>query len=154
MPAPRLVIGVGNPSRGDDALGPRFLEALADRWSEAIAAGAVELLTDFQLQIEHALDLVGRRQVIFVDAERGLDAPYALRPVLPTVAPVYTTHVLAPAAVLAVYANLEGPPPPAWVLGLRAESFELGAGLSPRAEEALREALPAFLRWAEAEPGR
>ena len=50
--APLLVFGYGNPSRGDDALGP----ALVDWLRRQRRGGAeVELLTDFQLQIEHAL---------------------------------------------------------------------------------------------------
>ena len=60
---PTLVFAWGNPSRGDDALGPCFLEAL-----EAMAPDATELLTDFQLQVEHSLDLVGRQKILFVDA--------------------------------------------------------------------------------------
>ena len=67
-PAPLLVLGVGNPSRGDDALGPLFIERAAEALKERVAAGELELLTDFQLQIEHALDLEGRRRVVFVDA--------------------------------------------------------------------------------------
>jgi len=66
--APLLVLAVGNPSRGDDALGPMLLEALH---AEGIDGdGQVELLGDFQLQIEHVIDLRGRRAVLFVDAAR------------------------------------------------------------------------------------
>ena len=68
MSAPLLVLAVGNPSRGDDALGPLLLERLqADGWD---AGGQVELLCDFQLQVEHTLDLQGRSAVLLVDAAR------------------------------------------------------------------------------------
>ncbi|MBL8482901.1 MAG: Ni/Fe hydrogenase, partial [Rhodocyclaceae bacterium] len=40
----------GNPGRGDDALGPLFAERI-----EALDLPGVECLTDFQLQVEHAL---------------------------------------------------------------------------------------------------
>ncbi|MDP2785684.1 MAG: Ni/Fe hydrogenase, partial [Sulfurimicrobium sp.] len=63
MTAPLLVFGYGNPSRGDDALGPLLLEQLA-----ALNLPHVELLTDFQLQVEHAVDLQGRERVLFIDA--------------------------------------------------------------------------------------
>ena len=66
MTAPLLVIAVGNRSRGDDALGPALLDGLRDD-----AAIGVDLLEEFQLQVEHALDLVGRRGVLFVDASRA-----------------------------------------------------------------------------------
>ncbi|NBS18146.1 MAG: Ni/Fe hydrogenase, partial [Gammaproteobacteria bacterium] len=63
-----LILGVGNPSRGDDALGPLLIEQLETLLSqeERAAAGGIELLTDFQLQIEHALDLLNRSLVLFV----------------------------------------------------------------------------------------
>ena len=63
--APLLVFGWGNLSRGDDALGPLCVERL--RATVAQAAN-IEYLDDYQLQIEHALDLVGRQRVLFVDA--------------------------------------------------------------------------------------
>jgi hypothetical protein len=54
--APLLVLAVGNPSRGDDALGPALLDALAALAAQgADRLGDIELLSDFQLQIEHAL---------------------------------------------------------------------------------------------------
>ena len=71
-----LVLAVGNPSRGDDALGPQFLEQLTiwqdqrDDWEE------VELLSDFQLHIEHAVDLENRKLVLFVDASVSCPSPF------------------------------------------------------------------------------
>jgi hypothetical protein len=47
MPAPLLVIGIGNPSRGDDALGPLFIERaeiLAGRRARARPDGAADRL--------------------------------------------------------------------------------------------------------------
>lgn len=72
MTAPLLVLGWGNPSRGDDALGPMLVDALVAYAGRALPAGTVDCLSDYQLQIEHALDLVGRERVLFVDAARGL----------------------------------------------------------------------------------
>ena len=47
-----VVFAVGNPSRGDDALGPLLMAGLEQQdWP------GVQLVSDFQLQIEHALDL-------------------------------------------------------------------------------------------------
>jgi hydrogenase maturation protease len=124
--APLLVLAVGNPSRGDDALGPMLAERL-----EAEALAGVEVTTDFQLQVEHALDLVGRRTVIFVDAGTGTPAPFEWRSVSADATLLHTSHALSPEAVLETYARVESAPAPdAWVLCVRGESFELGAGLS------------------------
>ncbi len=48
---------LNNPSRGDDALGIGTLLLERRHESGADAAGDFKLLTDFQLQVEHALDL-------------------------------------------------------------------------------------------------
>jgi hydrogenase maturation protease len=128
-PAPLLVLAVGNPSRGDDALGPALAERL-----EALAPPGVEVLVDFQLQVEHCLDLCGRRLVVFVDAGAGTPAPYELREPRATGRLAHTSHALDPEAVLAAYRRvLVSEPPPALVLCVRGESFELGAPLSATA---------------------
>ena len=53
----------------------------------------------------------------------------------------HTTHALSPEAVLDVYArSLQRPPPPAFTLCVRGETFELGEGLSAAACDRLEEA--------------
>jgi hydrogenase maturation protease len=129
---PVLVIAVGNRSRGDDAIGPLLLDRLAAWLSNGDRGADFELLEDFQLQIEHALDLAGRRLVLFVDAGTGTPAPFAFRTAVAT-APGggHSSHALAPEAVLGVYRQITGDnPPPAFVLCVRGETFELGEDLS------------------------
>ena len=140
--APLLVIAVGNPSRGDDALGPILLERLGGE------ADAVELLTDFQLQIEHALDVTARRAVLFVDAALpGTVNGAALTTIRadPRLAPA--SHALRPQAVLRVAAQLDRAVPPAWLLAIEGASFELGDGLSATAERHLEAALQLARDW-------
>ena len=121
-----LVLAVGNPSRGDDAIGPELAARL-----EAAALPGVEVITEFQLQVENALDLVGRQRVIFVDAGTGTPAPFELRPLAPADDFLHTSHAISPEAVLATYRRVTGEAPPeAWVLCVRGESFELGEPLS------------------------
>jgi hydrogenase maturation protease len=138
-----LVFGYGNPSRGDDALGPMLVERL-EPWlvSEPQSAGRVECLTDFQLQIEHALDLVGRKRVLFVDAHIHCPAPWQLSVLQPAVDASYSTHAISPASVLRVYQQIhEADPPPSFLLGIRGKRFELGEPLTDAAESHLASAL-------------
>ena len=144
-PAPLLVLGVGNPSRGDDALGSLFIDRVAEALQSEVRAGRVELLTDYQLQIEHALDLVGRQRVVFVDASVRAEAPYHYARVLPDRDESFSTHAMSPAAVLDTHRTVVGEPPSAWLLAIRGESFELGDGLSPAAAVNLEAALRFFV---------
>ena len=140
MTAPILVFGWGNPSRGDDALGPLLLERL-----EALALPDVEFLTDFQLQVEHALDLRDRKHVLFVDAGIGLAAPFCVSPVSARRDASFTSHAMTPQAVLQAYCDVEGaPPPPATLLEISGSRWELGDPLS----EAAQRHLDAAARWA------
>lgn len=142
-----VVLAWGNESRGDDALGPLFLEA-----AEAIAGELdvdVAFVGDFQLQPEHATDLLGRDLALFVDASRGLAAPFALRELEPRRDATFTTHGMSGEAVLAAYVAAFGDaPPPAFELAIRGESFALGAGLSPSAQRALEGAVALFAHMA------
>ena len=135
--APVLVFTWGNPSRGDDALGPALYECLL----EAQAAGrlpGVELLTDFQLQIEHALDLRGRERVIFVDASLDAAAPFDFRVLQAERDASFTTHAMSPGAVLSVFEQVERQaPPPAFLLSVCGCDFGLGNPLSPAARRHL-----------------
>jgi len=143
-----LIVGIGNPSLGDDALGPLLIERLETLLSQEdpTAALNIELLTDFQLQIEHALDLLNRSLVLFVDAHLDCSAPFELTAIKPQTNRSVSTHALTPEAVLRVYEDVHHlSPPPAFQLGIRAESFELGEGLSPKAHLDLEAALDGVL---------
>ena len=131
---PRIVIlGCGNPSRGDDALGPAILERV-NRWIDAHPGKPVVAVEDFQLQVEHILDLEDRDLVLFVDAAAsGLD-PYTLTRIQPMVDSSFSTHSISPQAVLHAFRALgRGEPPHSFVLGVSGHSFELGEDLSSEA---------------------
>lgn len=143
MTAPVLVFGWGNPSRGDDALGPLFVEQV-----EAMGLPGVECLTDFQLQVEHALDLHGRRLILFVDASVDAEAPFSVEPIAPARDESFSSHAMTPQSVLQVYCDLEDEePPPAWLLAIRGERFELGEPLTPAAARGLEAAVEWVTEW-------
>ena len=140
-----VLFGYGNPSRGDDALGPLLLER-AEAWLATQPGLTVEAVADFQLQIEHALDLQGKDLALFLDADAGCTPPFTLCSVLPAQDASYSTHELSPEAVLQVCCEVSGQePPPAYILSVRGERFELGEPLSTAAARNLDEAW-AFLQ--------
>lgn len=144
MSAPLLILGWGNLSRGDDALGPLFLQRLRASLPSTLYEH-IEFLDDYQLQIEHALDMVGRQQVLFVDASLSCPAPFEVTELSAVQDASFTTHALSPQALMHIYQDLQGErAPPCIQLAIRGEAFELGA---PPSEAALAH-LEAALRWA------
>ncbi len=139
MIKPVLLFACGNPSRGDDALGPMLLQKVGE--STLIDFEQVELLSDFQLQIEHAMDLRQRQLVLFTDASVSCKAPFEFSRLQPAYDPTYTSHAMSPAAVLSVYESIyQEQPPPGFLLSIKAERFELGDNLTGRAGEHFRHA--------------
>lgn len=129
-----LLFGYGNPGRGDDALGPMMVEAI-----EKEAYPQVECLTDMQLQVEHAMDLEHRRQIIFVDADMSCRAPYEYAQLAAEKDGSYTSHAMTPSALLYAYRRVfERDAPPAYLLRIRGYDFELGAPLGGLAEKNLK----------------
>lgn len=139
MTAPVVIFAIGNPSRGDDALGPEICGRLQEWLENEGIADRFELVEDFQLQIEHALDLQARTLALFIDAGMNTPAPFVFRQIQPSTAVAHTTHALAPEAVLQVYLQTEDCMPPlAFVLEVRGDDFELGQALSLTAQENAR----------------
>lgn len=138
MPAPILVFAVGNESRGDDALAPLLLRDLE---GSADAAGRVELIEDYQLQVEHVTDLIDRSAVLFVDADMSCAEPFHFSEISAEKDSSYTSHVMTPFALLHTYRQVYGTDaPPAFLLRIRGYDFELGNSLSDRAAANLEEA--------------
>ena len=134
LPAPVLIFTYGNPSRGDDALGPEMFDLLARRKRETRDLDRVDLLTDFQLQIEHAVDLENRQCVLFIDAGMSCAEPFELQPLQAERDDSFTTHAMSPAAVLSVYEQInQHAAPPAYLLTIRAYEFGLGVPVSATA---------------------
>lgn len=133
--APILVFAYGNPSRGDDAIGTVIFNLLEKHKQETSQLDNVDLLTDFQLQIEHAVDLEHRRLVLFIDANVSCAAPFEFQKLQAEQDDSYTTHAMSPAAVLAVYQKIHRQePPPAYMLSIRGYEFGLGQEMTEQAK--------------------
>ena len=135
MPKPILIFAYGNLSRGDDALGPLLLEYVEEHSN----LNQIDLLCDFQLQIEHALDIEHRELVLFVDASVACQQAFSFTQLKANKDKSYTTHAMSPSAVLDVYQSIKHQaPPPCFLLSIKAEKLELGEGLSNAAQQHLQ----------------
>ncbi|MBU1689905.1 MAG: hydrogenase maturation protease [Gammaproteobacteria bacterium] len=136
MTAPLLIFAYGNPSRGDDALGPQLLDLLAESRAQHPEWSEFELVTDFQLQVEHSVDMDGRDLALFIDASVSCPSPFLFSPLQPALDARFTTHEMSPQAVLHVFEQVyQRTAPPSFLLSVRGESFHLGEPLSPAAVE-------------------
>ena len=142
MVAPVLIFAVGNESRGDDALGPLLLRELGTWLISNRISDQFELLEDFQLQIEHAMDMKDRRLVLFVDAGMDTRTPFSFYHAQANSEPVLYSHALEPASLLKVFEQFYNETPPeVFILCIRGEQFELGEDISRQAEDHLANAL-------------
>ena len=131
QPQQLVILAYGNPSRGDDALGPYLLQQM-----EILCQSEknIEFIEDFQLQVEHVLDLATSELVLFIDASVSCFPPFEFTQLQAKPDITYTSHALHPAAVLYAYQQVYHQlPPPAFLLTVRGETFELGEPLSKSA---------------------
>jgi len=142
MPAPILIFAIGNESRGDDAIAPLLLRRLAMWLDEENINDRFELLEDFQLQVEHATDMFGRELILFIDAGLNTPAPYIFYRAKNNVSRTLFSHAITPESVLSTYQQIyQQTPPPAFVLCIRGEQFELGTLPSPDADQRMESAM-------------
>ncbi len=148
MRAATLIIGYGNPSRGDDALGPAAIDAVERLMASHPEWGDVDFVTDFQLQIEFVTDLAERRRIVFIDATASGAEPFIFGPLQAKQDASITTHALSPASLLTVFRDFHGDDaPPSFLLAIRGYDFELGAPLSEGAQGNLHAAIAMLEQW-------
>jgi len=139
-----LVIGYGNPLRGDDGVGCLVAEEVAKHLFDP--ESKVKVVACHQLNPELAEAVAETRAVIFVDASVEL-TPGEVK--VSTVAPdrfspAAITHQMKPSALLATASELFGQAPPAKTVAIGAASFEMGMQLTPPVRDAIVRAMRAI----------
>ncbi len=138
-----LLIGYGNPGRGDDGLGP----ALAERLLQKDLPGLVVDI-DYQLTVEHAHDVINFDLVIFVDASIDCNAPFTFKEIDPTKVSGFYSHSVSPEVVLTLAKDLFAVEPVAYLLGIRGYCFtEIVEQLSKKAANNLALANKFIIAW-------
>ncbi len=131
----KVVIGIGNPLRGDDAIGAEAVRALEGRLPPGVEAVHVQ-----QLGMDLAERLGTASLAIFIDARQGTPPGQVQAEKVEANSCLGTSafsHFFDPATLLAAVQALYGRHPEAWLLSINARTFALGAPLSPPVQEAL-----------------
>jgi hydrogenase maturation protease len=119
-----LVVGYGNTLRGDDAFGP----VVADRLRQIVDSDRVHVLSRHQLTPELAEDIAVCDRVIFIDASRASPAgELVCRPLdAGESGAAALVHTVGPDQLLALARLVYGRAPPATLVTVGGQSFELG----------------------------
>ena len=143
-----LVIGYGNPLRGDDAVGWRVASAVAGWRLPDVQAMAVHQLTP-----ELAVPLASARLAIFVDARlAGEGEAFDLRSLGTEIPEITLGHVSDPQFLLALVRSAYGRQPPACLITIPATNLALGVGLSPSSRREMKAALRRIARIVRDDP--
>ncbi len=138
-----LVLGFGNPGRGDDGLGPAFAEAV-----EKLALDHVDVDADYQLVLEDAEAASKHDIVLFVDADIQCAAPFYCEEVEPAgsnLKPGFSTHGVTPVEVVTLAKELFSSRCRGFLIGIRGYEFdEFKETMTEKARENLHKAIDFF----------
>jgi hydrogenase maturation protease len=151
-----LLLGYGNPDRGDDGAAWHILNQLfLDRnmpdtdlfTSDLIPLTEnIDVWFNFQLLPEYTETISEYQKMVFIDAHTG-EITEDLN--FHKLAPAYTnspfTHHMTPSSLLSIAESITGKYPESWMLSVRGYEFEFNCSLSPRTKELCSQAI-ALLR--------
>jgi hydrogenase maturation protease len=143
VPARRLVVGLGHPDRGDDAVGARVADEVAGRRDDLLVRHLLDPLALLDL-------LPGAEALVVVDAALST-APLgtvevfdvASHPLPALAGSRRSTHGMSLATVLDLARTTATLPPSAWVVTVAAQRFDLGSPPHPD----VHAAVPAAAAW-------
>lgn len=138
-----LIIGFGNPLRGDDGVGDVVCARLQQLDLRDVVVMSVQQLTP-----ELTVPLSQARRALFIDAtmEQQLD-PVSVRQLDSDEAGSLATHAFQPESLLALAQLLYGRSSPAWLLTIRGCDFCHGDTLSEAAQQHISQAMPMLVDW-------
>lgn len=145
-----LVIGIGNPDRGDDGVGPMVARALEDRLSPGITV--LERNSDGLGLIG---DWAGHDTVICIDAAAPMGEPGSIHRIdlsvseLPPDVAFTSSHAFGLAEAIALARTLGSMPQAMIVYAIEAAQFDHGAPLSAEVAAAARQVAEDVAREAE-----
>lgn len=132
-----LICGIGNVGRQDDGLGWAFVD-----WLEAEGhCRNADVRRNYQLLLEDAELISGKRRVLFVDATKDSSvASFTVERAAPMLDFSFTSHAISIPALMATSQQCFNRLPTVHVLAIRGFEFDLAMGLTPAAQDNLNDA--------------
>lgn len=129
-----LIYGIGNVGRQDDGLGWAFVD-----WLEAKGyCRNADVRKNYQLLLEDAELISGKRCVLFVDATKDPSvASFTMERAVPLMDFSFTSHAISVSALMATSQQCFNRLPTVHVLTIRGFEFDLAMGLTPAAQSNL-----------------
>ncbi len=134
------VYGIGNPSRQDDALGILFTDSMK-QWAESHKLSNISFDSNYQLNVEDALNISEMDIVIFVDASVEPIEDFNFRTLRAKKSTPFSTHSMKPESVVALCEELFGKKPKVYLLTIKGYSWTLSAPITEKARANLAKAL-------------
>jgi hydrogenase maturation protease len=131
---PLLVIGYGNELRGDDGVGPRVAQTVAN-WNRPDVRG----IAVHQLTPELVPELATAERVVFVDA--SVDSMPRWQILTPIHDARILGHTSSPAWLLELTRELHGRAPEAWLATIQARNLGFDSKLTLEAEHGIEDVL-------------
>ena len=130
-----LILGYGNPLRGDDGIGWVAAEQLAKKFSDP----GICVLARQQLTPELAADAAQVERLVLIDATQdGIAGKVGVEKIAPSESTESAfTHQLKPGELLACAHELYGRAPETWLVSVAGASFECSDKLSAPVAAAL-----------------
>lgn len=138
-----LILGYGNPDRGDDGVAWYILMRLfEEKMIKDVDLFCCEFLSlnqsidvwfNFQLLPEIAENLSSYKKAFFIDAHTGeIKDDIKLSKIKPVFDNSPFTHHMTPSSLLALTKTISGTHPQAWLLSVRGYEFEFNRTLSEK----------------------
>jgi hydrogenase maturation protease len=159
-----LFYGIGNVGRTDDGLGIRLVESietlqlqnskvfkpfnLTTPSNKINLLNSLNLNSNYQINIEDALEISKYEVVIFADATKeNLSTPFQMIELKPSLEIQFSTHSLNFESLLSLCTELYQTAPHAFLLKMQGYEWNIHDQLSPQGELTLQKTLQETLRW-------
>lgn len=135
-----LIVGYGNPLRGDDGIGVYLAEQLQEKFFHP---SEIQIITQHQLIPELVEDIQEAERVIFIDANaRNMPGEISVeKSVAEQTMSQSISHSVSPQSLLMMCQTLYGKTPSAWIVSIGGEDFDYQEGLS----KTLKDQVPVYM---------